>query len=306
MSSGSLSALNDGDRALSGVVAAARTKEMGVGMKVIRNAIAVLALTLAIPSAAQAAVVTPLTVSVGVTPAGDATPITFHITGPACAGKPTDITFTLTDGQSQVFNLCDSPPDLAHRFHVTEVVPAGWTLTAINCTGHDTDPRDAFVTDLPTATAFVEFSPGERKACSFQNQKPAAAVAPAPPAPTSTPAPQTTPPNSGVQGEQVRSPVRATARLRAQTRCGARTARVTVTGRRMRQVRFSINGRRVRTVNVGLGVRSITALVPLRRSGPAAQPLRARVTFRNGAAPRTLRATVRRCAQAAVAPQFTG
>jgi hypothetical protein len=30
------------------------------------------------------------------------------------------------------------------------------------------------------------------------------------------------------------------------------------------------------------------------------------VTFRNGARPRTLRATVRRCAQTGVAPQFTG
>jgi hypothetical protein len=73
----------------------------------------------------------------------------------------------------------------------------------------------------------------------------------------------------------------------------------------MRQVRFSINGRRVRTVNVGLGVRSITAVVPLRRSGPAVQAVRARVTFRNRAPARTLTAAVRRCAQAAV-PNFTG
>jgi hypothetical protein len=62
----------------------------------------------------------------------------------------------------------------------------------------------------------------------------------------------------------------------------------------------------VRTVAVGLGVRSIVALVPLRRSGAAAQTVRARVTFRNGAPARTLNTRVRRCAQAAVAPQFTG
>jgi hypothetical protein len=74
----------------------------------------------------------------------------------------------------------------------------------------------------------------------------------------------------------------------------------------MRQVRFSINGRSVRTVDVGLGVRVITALVPLRRSGAAVQKVRAHVTFRNGARARTLNASVRRCAQGAVSPQFTG
>jgi hypothetical protein len=46
--------------------------------------------------------------------------------------------------------------------------------------------------------------------------------------------------------------------------------------------------------------------VPLRRRGPAVQTVRARVTFRNGAAPRTLTTNVRRCAPARVAPQFTG
>jgi hypothetical protein len=272
-------------------------------MRVIRISIAVLALTLAIPAGAQAA--TLLTVSVAAPPAGDPTPFSFHITGPACDTTPTDLTFALAGGQSKVVSLCDSPADLAHRFHVTETVPAGWQLTSIDCVGHDTDPRDAFVVDIPTATAFVEFSTNEHKACSFSNAK---LPPPAPPAPAATPpAPAAPPPPaSNVAGQQERSPVRATAHLRAQTRCGTRTARVRVTGRRMRQVQFSINGRRVRTVNVGLGVRSITALVPLRRSGPAAQTVRARVTFRNGAPARTLHATVRRCAQAAVAPQFTG
>jgi hypothetical protein len=283
-------------------------------MKVIRNSIAVLALLLAIPSAAQA-VTQPaqMTVSLAAPAAGDTTPFTFHITGPSCDGTtPTDITFVLMGGETKVFDLCDSPPDLAHRFHVTEEVPAGWTLTSIDCTGHDTDPADAFVVDLPSATAFVEFSVGERKACAFSNAQTPAVVTPPAPAPAAGTAPATAPapaagsaPATQVAGEQVRSPVRATARLAAQTRCGARTARVTVSGRRMRQVRFSIAGRTVRTVNVGLGVRSITALVPLRRTGPAVQAVRARVTFRNGAPARTLNATVRRCAQAAV-PQFTG
>jgi hypothetical protein len=278
-------------------------------MRIIRSSIAVLAVTLAIPCAAQAA--TTITVSVAAPAAGDTTPFSFHVTGPACGTTPTDLTFVLTGGQNKVLPLCDSPTDLAHRFHITEAVPAGWTLTSIDCVpGNDPDPADLSVVDVPTATAFVELSPNEVKACSFSNAKvppvvpPPAPLPPAkPPAATAAPVP---PPASGVAGVQQRSPVRATAVLRAQTQCGARTARVTVSGRRMRQVRFSINGRSVRTVDVGLGVRVITALVPLRRSGAAVQKVRAHVTFRNGARARTLNASVRRCAQGAVSPQFTG
>jgi hypothetical protein len=277
-------------------------------MRVIRNLTAALALTLAIPTAAQAATIT---VTVGTTPAGDSAPFTFHVTGPPCDATPTDLTFALSDGQSKVLPLCDSPADVAHRFHVTEQLPAGWQLTSIDCTSDDPDPADAFVIDIPTATAFVELSASENKSCIFRNAKvpaptPATPVT-TPPAATVTPVPPSaTPPSSGVAGEQQRSPIRATARIRAQGRCAARTARVTVSGRLMRQVRFSLNGRRARTVTVTRGVRLVTALVPLGRSGPRVQTVRARVTFRNGAAPRTLTASVRRCAPARVAPQFTG
>jgi hypothetical protein len=281
-------------------------------MRIIRTSIAALALMLAAPVAAQAATIT---VGVGTTPAGAATAFTFHVTGPACGTTPTDITFSLTDGQTRQLTLCDSPPDLDHRFHVTESVPSGWTLTSIDCTGTDADPNDAFVVDLPTATAFVELSPNEDKACTFRN----AAQPPASPPPSttttgSTPtgagaapaATTTTPATNQVAAEQVRSPVRPSASLGAQKRCGARTARVTVRSRLMRRITFSVNGRPARTVNVPRGVLRVSALVPLRRSGAAVQRVRARVTFRNGARARNLSATVRRCAQTAVAPQFTG
>jgi pyruvate/2-oxoglutarate dehydrogenase complex dihydrolipoamide acyltransferase (E2) component len=280
-------------------------------MRIIRNLIAALAVTLAVPSAAQAATIT---VSVGSPPAGNPTPFTFHVTGPPCNDAATDLTFTLLGGESKTLTLCDSPPDLAHRFHVTELVPAGWQLTAINCQSHDTDPADAFVVDLPSATAFVELSPTENKSCSFMNAarapatpptaaSPPAASPPAasPPATSSSP-----PPASSVAGQQVNAPARPAARLRAQRSCASQTARVTVSGRLMRQVRFSVQGRHVRTVNVRRGARFVRALVPLRRSGPTRQRVRAQVTFRNGATPRTLTATVRRCASVAVAPQFTG
>jgi hypothetical protein len=274
-------------------------------MRSIRLVLAVAAATFAVPGAAHAAT---LTVSVGTTPAGDPTPFTIHVTGPPCNSVPTDLTFALAGGQSKVLTLCDSPPDLAHRFHVTETVPAGWKLTAIDCVGHDTDPADAFVVDIPTATAFVELSPTERKSCAFENAKlPPPAVPPTPgPAPAPAPSagtPPLAPPASEVEGQQVQAP--ATARLSAQSRCASRNARVTVRGRQMRRVRFSVGGRVVRTVDVARRARFVRALVPLRRSGPARQRVRARVTFRNGAAARTLSVSVRRCAQAGV-PQFTG
>src|SRR3954465_10162300 len=164
-------------------------------MRAIRLLLAAAAAMLAVPAAAHAVVPPPakLTVSVGTTPAGDPTPFTIHVTGPACNGVPTDISFPLVGGQSRVLDLCDSPPDLAHRFHVTETVPAGWQLTAINCTGNDTDPADAFVVDIPTATAFVEFSPGERKACAFENAKLPPPPGTPPPTVTSPPPPTGSP-----------------------------------------------------------------------------------------------------------------
>ena len=282
-------------------------------MKVVRNLIAALALTLALPAAAQAAGPATITVSKATTPAGSTTPFTFHVTGPACNNQPTDLTFQLMDGQSKVLTLCDSPTDQAHRFKVTEEVLGGWTLSDIQCTQNDTDPADRFIIDMNSASAFVELSPGERKACKFINAAaptPAPTPAPAPatpaPAPAGGTAPATQPGATGVLGEQVNSPARATANVRVQAACAERNARVTVSGRSMRQVRFSVRGRTVRTVNVRPGQRLVRALVPLRQTGPAAQTVKARVTFRNGARARVLSATARRCAQAGVAPQFTG
>jgi hypothetical protein len=92
----------------------------------------------------------------------------------------------------------------------------------------------------------------------------------------------------------------------AQRSCATRSARVTITGRSIRQVTFLVNGRRARIVTVRAGARRLTVSVRLSRSGAARQRIRARVTFRNGAAARTLNTTARRCAQAAVRPQFTG
>jgi hypothetical protein len=139
--------------------------------------------------------------------------------------------------------------------------------------------------------------------CGPAPPAPAAPAAPAATAPASTPAAAPAP-QSGVLGEQATAPARV-ARLGAQAACTSRRVQVRVTGRSMRRVTFTVNGRRVRTVNVRSGRRSVRASLPM-RNRRAAQVVRATVSFRNGARPRTLVARTSRCAQAAVQPQFTG
>jgi hypothetical protein len=59
-------------------------------------------------------------------------------------------------------------------------------------------------------------------------------------------------------------------------------------------------------VTVRSGQTRVSLSVPVRRSGPARQTVTARVTFRNGAASRTLTAHATRCAASGVSPNFTG
>jgi hypothetical protein len=67
-----------------------------------------------------------------------------------------------------------------------------------------------------------------------------------------------------------------------------------------------MRGHWVRTIRVRPTQRRIRLSVQLRRSGAARQRVQVRVTFRNGAPMRRLNTTARRCARAAVHPQFTG
>jgi hypothetical protein len=131
------------------------------------------------------------------------------------------------------------------------------------------------------------------------------APAPTTPAPAAaTPAAATPAPQIVVAGERVVSI--PAPRLRVQQTCAATHARVTVAAVQMRTVRFSVKGHPARTVTVAPGRRSVSALVPLRMHGPAAQRVTTRITFRNGTRPRTLVGVVRRCGSAAVTPTFTG
>jgi hypothetical protein len=131
---------------------------------------------------------------------------------------------------------------------------------------------------------------------------PAPITAPSAPAPAPSVAAPT--PMVAVEGERVASA--PTLRVSIPQACAARHARVTVKGSSMRQVRFSVKGRRARTVTVAPGARRVSALVALRRGGPAVQKVTTRITFRNGAPARTLVAAARRCAPALVVPKFTG
>jgi len=121
--------------------------------------------------------------------------------------------------------------------------------------------------------------------------------------PLTTAEPGEAAPAAGVAGTLAAS---ASARLRTQARCGTRTFRVTINGRKIRRITLSVAGRRVRTITMPAGRTSITVSVPVRRFGARRQSVQARVTFRNGATARTLTASATRCAQAAVSPQFTG
>ncbi|MEA2284965.1 MAG: hypothetical protein QOJ21_1008 [Solirubrobacteraceae bacterium] len=149
------------------------------------------------------------------------------------------------------------------------------------------------VTTTTTATPAVTATPA-----------PAAGAAPVTaqrtPAATTTTTPQVT---NVVAGTQVRS---GRATLRGPSRCSSTRFSVTVSGRNVRRVTFFVGGRQVRTVTMAGGRRSMTVALPVRLFGARRQAVRARVTFRNGAAPRTLTTTATRCAQGAVSPQFTG
>jgi hypothetical protein len=129
---------------------------------------------------------------------------------------------------------------------------------------------------------------------------------PPPPAPPAAPpavAPATTAPASEVAGVQAQAPARV-ARVAVAPQCASRVARVTVTGRSMRDVTLFVNGKRVKTIRIAAGRRVVRTSVPIAAGAP--QRVTARVRFRNGAAPRTLVNRAVRCAQTAVQPQSTG
>jgi hypothetical protein len=176
---------------------------------------------------------------------------------------------------------------------------------------YDTHEVHAYAWWGPTGTQTGETRPANSPALAHaivqcagrpvtQAPPPPVAAGPAPVAAAPAPAPAA----SGVLAETVRSA--PTVRMAVQRGCGSRHVRVTVSGRLMSQVRISVSGRHARTVRVKPAARSVSTLVPLRRTGPAVQTVTTRITFRNGARERRLISPARRCSQVAVAPLFTG
>jgi hypothetical protein len=267
---------------------------------------AVLALMILAVGATGAQAASSFTIAKQTTPAGDTTPFTFHVTfkphpndvPPASFKPPAD--FTLMGGQSRTFTV--------HKgfYTVSELTVNGWKLANISCdNGNDANPADAAKIDLASSSATIELSPNEKKSCAFSNEK---VVTPAGPAPTTTPAQGTAPTATqapgaqGVQGEQA---VQGVARLSAPKSCVSRRYTVSVAAGRVASVAFFVNGHRVRTVTARPGQRRFSVQLP--RPQVRSRVI-ARVKFRQNTTPttRTLRATIRRCAQQAVQPQFTG
>jgi hypothetical protein len=243
-------------------------------------------------------------------PAGSPERFGFH---PSADLSPAD--FQLADGEAATFR----PKPGAYM--VEEAQAPGWRVDRIAC-----DDADSIGSGR-TATIVVD--PGETVTCTFYNEKepdvpppplppapvpPAAVVDVTPPAPVE---PLATPPAavaaapafaaaaapapaSAVKGRTV---VSADARLRSQGSCASETVQFTVSGSPMQRVVFSVNGRHVRTV-AARGRRVLRVTLP--RGRGALSRVTARVTFSNGARPRTLRTTVARCAARQVQPEFTG
>jgi hypothetical protein len=149
----------------------------------------------------------------------------------------------------------------------------------------DTPPADNPPTDTPPAD-----NPPGNPIGTPPVSLPPAAGATAPAASTAAVAP-----GQAVQGTRV---ARGTAAMRLPG-CATRRARVTVSGSPIRRIVFTVNGRRAATVTVRAGRRSVTVMLPV-------GAVSARVTFRNGAPARTLRARTHQCAAQTVRPQFTG
>ena len=243
-------------------------------MRVVRNTVAVVAVLLAVPAAAQA-----------------------HTVTPSVDCSAATLVYESTPGTTLYYEIVVNGVPAVKDSFVVPSSPTSGTLTA---------PYSA-PTGPFTVSVNANFSTGETGTVtkSMTCTTPPAPTPPAsaPPAPPVAP-PPAPPPASAVAGEQVTAPARI-AKLGAQSACPTRVVQVTVTGRQMRDIAFSINGRHVRTVSVRAGQRSVKASLPM-RNRRSSQVVTARVRFRNGGRARTLSTRASRCAQAVVQPTFTG
>jgi hypothetical protein len=266
-------------------------------------AITAVAMFLALGAVASGAQAASFKVTKQTDPAGDATPFTFHVTfapqkndtPPPSFQVPAD--FTLAGGQSRTFTV--------HKgfYTITELSLAGWRLSRITCDNDgDPQPEDAPKIDVGARKATLELSSTENKGCTFTNAKVPPLVPPSSPPPAAPPALTPAPGEQNVAGVQA---VRSAATLVGPQRCVSRRYTVAVNAGRAQAVTFRVNGRRVRTITARPGQRRFSVTLPRPQ---VASRVVVVVRFRANTTPRTrtLRTTVRRCAQQAVQPQFTG
>jgi hypothetical protein len=121
--------------------------------------------------------------------------------------------------------------------------------------------------------------------------------------PPGTP-PTTTPPGGGgVLPEEI---ISGRAALRGPSGCVKQAFRARVSGRSIASVTFSIDGRKIKTIRGERAVYSIKVRPSKYGAGRHRIVARVRFTASSGTPARKLPLTFRRCAQGAVAPQFTG
>lgn len=251
-------------------------------------ALGVAALSLAGGGVAQAnepGVTATFSITKKAVPADTGTSFKFHWEDLTDPGQKGD--FELKHGESKSF------PVGRGLYRVTEHTIAGWTVSDITCKSSD----DEYTTDVKRGRVDIELSPDEQKSCTFTNTKPTP-VSPYTPPTT----PEVTPPAKQILPVTYRN---AAARMIKPAKCVSRRYSVAVRGGPVTRVAFSVNGRKVKTLKARKGQRRFAVKLAAPRRVAL---VTARVSFASDARPvsKTLRATIRRCARAAVAPKFTG
>jgi uncharacterized repeat protein (TIGR01451 family) len=223
------------------------------------------------------------------------------VTDPACDSPPQRVLSFLRSGR-----LDSSSPDVLNPGDV-------WIYVCTNTTpapGPDCQP--SVVTNTGTVVA-TSRRPTVDDSDSFETPLTCPPPGPTPPEPPAPPAPQpqpeppgptpqeTTnlvPPTAGVAGQSALSPLRG---------CLRRGSRVVIRGSRIASITVTVGGERVGGLRVRpLQTRAIIQLV--RNFKPGRYRATATIRFERGAGTPTVRLTrtVRVCAAAAQAPQFTG
>ena len=185
-------------------------------------------------------------------------------------------------------------------YNVTETIPAGYTLTKVECVDTANGAGEASSVNGATATANVQ--PGETVVCTFTNTK-------NPDTPPGTPSVGSSGAVAPVGASGGVTSRRGTARISGTVGCAtAQYASASVAGNQIRRVTFYVNGKKVKTLtkkNAGSTYRLRYRVKSLK---VGAYKVRARVEFvtASGTKAKDLKLQFSRCAPRVVKPTFTG